>query len=73
MKQFKKITAQKILYIFNVSPKNRFFFYGWNFIFLIWNRVYSDRSGLDISDETIKISISVESYDEKSDENYRNC
>ena len=35
------------------------------------NKVYSDRSQLDISDETIRIqnSISVESYDEKTAEN----
>ena len=30
------------------------------------NRVYSEISGLDISDETIKISISAKSYYEKT-------
>ena len=30
------------------------------------NRVYSNRSELDLSVETIKIPISVESYDEKT-------
>ena len=36
---------------------------------------YSDRSELDLSDETIRIqiSISIESYGEKTAENYRNC
>ena len=39
------------------------------------NRVYSDRSKPDLSDGTIRfeIFISVESYDEKTAENYRNC
>ena len=39
-------------------------------IFLSWNSVYSDRSELDLSDETSesKISISVESYDDKTEE-----
>ena len=32
------------------------------------NIVYSDRSELDLSDETIEISFSVESYDEKTAE-----
>ena len=37
--------------------------------------VNSDRSEIDISDETIRIKflISFESYDEKMAENYRNC
>ena len=38
--------------------------------------MYSDRSELDLSDETIRIreeKISVESYDEKTAKNYRNC
>ena len=39
----------------------------------IWNSVYSYRYELNLSDETIKISISVESYDEKTAENYQNC
>ena len=36
--------------------------------------VHSDRSKLDLSDETIiiQISFSVERYDEKTTENYRN-
>ena len=36
---------------------------------------YSDRSELNLSDEIIRIKIflSVESYDEKTAENYRNC
>ena len=40
-----------------------------------FNSVYSDRSDLDLSDEMIRIknSFSVESYDEKTAENYRNC
>ena len=36
-------------------------------------RINSDRSKLDLSNETIKIYISVESYDEKTAENNRNC
>ena len=42
---------------------------------MIYNKVYSDRSELDLSDATIRIQIliSVESYDEKTAENYRNC
>ena len=37
--------------------------------------MYFDRSQQDLSDETIiiLISISVESYDEKTAGNYRNC
>ena len=42
-------------------------------IFLILNKLYSGRSDLDLSAETIKISISVEKYDEKTAENYLNC
>ena len=34
------------------------------------NRVYYDRSDIGLSDD---VSISVESYDEKTDEKYRNC
>ena len=30
----------------------------------MWNRVYSDKSEIDLSDGIIKISISVENYDE---------
>ena len=41
-------------------------------IFVIWITVYSDRYELDLSNETIKISISVQSYDEKTAENDRN-
>ena len=46
-----------------------------NKYFWIWNRVYSDRSKLDISDKSIivQISISVESYDENTAENSWNC
>ena len=40
-------------------------------IFLNLNRVYSDGSELDLSDETI--SISIESSDEKNSENYHSC
>ena len=40
------------------------------YIFLILNKVYPE---LDISDETIKISISVEGYDKRTAENYQNC
>ena len=36
---------------------------------IILNRLYSDRSEPDLSDETIKISISIESCDEKITEN----
>ena len=38
--------------------------------FKTWNRVYSDRSELELSDGTIRfqISVSVESYDEKTAE-----
>ena len=43
------------------------------YFFFKWKRVDSDRSKLDLPDETIKISILVESYDEKTAENYRNC
>ena len=41
--------------------------------FLIWNKVYSDISELDLFDETIKIQkfLSVESYYEKTAINYR--
>ena len=35
--------------------------------------VYSDRSELSISNETIKISLSVKSYNKKTAENYQNC
>ena len=44
-----------------------------NFFFM-YNKVYSDRSELDLSDGTIRIQIffSVKSYDEKTAENYRN-
>jgi len=40
----------------------------------IWNRVYSGRSELCLSDEIIIIKnfILVESYDEKTAKNYRN-
>ena len=43
-------------------------------IFLIWNKVYSDRYELDLSDKPseLKISISVESYYEITAENYGN-
>jgi len=40
-------------------------------IFLISNTVYSVRSELYLSDETFKISFSVENYDEKTAENYK--
>ena len=42
-------------------------FYRYKDIFKILNTVHSDRSELDLSDETIRILIfiSVESYDEK--------
>ena len=48
------------------SPRNGFL-YRKN-IFLFWNMVYSDRSELDLTDETIRIqiSISVESYGKKN-------
>ena len=41
---------------------------------LISNKVYSDRSELDLSDKTIRIQNfhSVKSYDEKTAEIYRN-
>ena len=41
---------------------------------LISIRVNSDLSELDLSDETlrVKISLSVENHDEKTAENYRN-
>ena len=42
-------------------------------IFKTWNSVYFDRSEQDLSDVTIKISNTVDSYDEKTAENYRNC
>ena len=44
------------------------------YIFLIWNKEYSDRTESDLSDETIRIKkkMSVEGYDEKTAENYRN-
>ena len=43
-------------------------------IYSILYRVHSDRSELDLSDETIgiQISISVESKDENTSDNYRN-
>ena len=46
-------------------------FFKWRNIFLIYNKVYSDRSELDLSNETIRIQkkISVESFDEKTAEN----
>ena len=34
--------------------------------FYAYDKVHSDRSELDLSDATIKISISVKSYDEKT-------
>ena len=37
----------------------------------IWNIVYSDRTELDLSDETIR-NQNYESYNEKTAENYRN-
>ena len=46
---------------------------GENLIIKIWNRVDSDRSEQNLSDETIRIKIcfSVENYDKKTAENYR--
>ena len=50
------------------------FFKGRN-IYFIYNMVYSHRSELDLSKETIIIRKFhfVKSYDEKTAENYRNC
>ena len=39
----------------------------------IWISIFSDRPELGLSDKTIKIAISVKSYDEKTAENYRSC
>ena len=44
-------------------------FYECNFFY----KVYFNRPELDLSDEPIKISISVENYDEKTAAKYRNC
>ena len=48
-----KKTARKNLKIFIFHIKINF--YSWKNIFSMWNRVYSDRSELDLSDETIRI------------------
>ena len=63
-----------------MQKKSTFFyvktdFYKGKNIFLIWTRIYSDRFDLDFADETIRSKNFhlVESYDEKTVENYRNC
>ena len=48
-------------------------FFKWKNIFLIYNKLDSDRSELDLSDETVRNSNFVKSYDEKTTENNRNC
>ena len=67
---WKKITHKKT-YKIVFLPKNYFIDKKY---FLIYIKVYSDRSELDLSDATIRIQIliSVESYDEKTVENNRN-
>ena len=53
------------------SPKN-WFFIDKKYFPILWNRGYSDRSKLDIYDETIRIkTISVKTYDEETAENYQ--
>ena len=52
-------------------------FYGWKNIFRIWNRIYSDRSELDLSDANIdqnsKFPFQSKVFMKKTAANYQNC
>ena len=60
----KQKNCKKNFFIFLFQPKNLFLY--------IWNSVYSDKSELDLSHKTMKfkISLSVESYDENTVDNW---